>query len=393
MFLEQSLQLKDALKPKKMDEYYVAEMCGFIPEYRRYKMGFSDDILFKIFTMEKLEHNYAIAEAIVKKLPQKQRTFEIKDKVSQEISDRAKSASLDELVGFCEAAENIVKAKDAGSFYRSLAGVYYTIAEEVDKMSYASAVFRQAVLPLLSEHTILSKPVLERWLPKDSFRAVKEYLGSQVTIDTIAEFNSDKNEKDKRRNELHQELLVFAKEKFRKDWLDVYIDIYSNLRLKGGGLNVGGKGMYLLLGAKQMPSSSLGEFSIRIFEKFGEHNYYRESIRRGYRLLRRGDRWHEHDPRYESRISGNSEAQDNQIIGSLKNKFPEFIAFSGDYLSKNMHGSYVFFKVAEINIDKMKRLKRKGELNKAPEAILKEMFEEMEMLCGKPLNFTDFLNQ
>jgi len=49
-----------------------------------------------------------------------------------------------------------------------------------------------------------------------------------------------------------------------------------------------------------------------------------------------------------------TEEEDNELLNKVKGQFKEYVSFTGDYLFKNMHGAYVFGKVVEIDVNKIR---------------------------------------
>jgi hypothetical protein len=389
MGLDDKLPLKEFLRLDSLQEGYEDFLSGTIRNYRRYKAGFEEDVLFRIFAIQGLERNLALQESVIASLPEKEMTREIYRQIPEAIEKRVKSASVDELAEVCDVLQSRIKADSPKTYYDALVGTYFGIAEDLESDTMASYVLTTYVVPILtnSEKSSVSKSRLKEQLPADQYKWLRRCVDEDpVSIVIIKRHFAEQRRRDDERKALHLEILDFAKEHFGKDHAAVCADIYSNTRFKGSVMinEANNKSIYLLLGVKEIEAGS-GEFAIDFFKPVPD--FFQKRVAATYRALRKAERGESiyAKPKYKSYIDGNSEEKDKAIISSLKSKFPDYIGFTGDYFGKNSHGSNIFFKLVEINVPKISRM------SGAPERVIRDLFEEMKSLIGEPPSFLDNL--
>ena len=300
-------------------------------------------------------------------------------------------STLDELDEVSRRVSQIVERDDPITYYNSMATAYYGLMNDIERFYDGMSLLRTKASPLLkSNNNCLSIkeliPVVGSGeifdalnkLPTQQKRAIN--IRGTLRISDLDELSKLLIKIEGRRDQLHKKILSYGKEHFEKDYLDVFVDIMSHERLPTERWTTfypveHKKGALILdIGFIEIPSEGF-EFSRKYGQKIRESGDEDDMLKPIYEELkeyRKQSNEYYKPLRYKSDIAKNrTEEQDDVLLKKVEEKYPEYIAFRGDYLFSSMHGSYIFRKLIEIDVNEIRKREELPE-NKITE--IKEYF-------------------
>lgn len=328
-------------------------------------------------------------------IPEPERTRERIQSEWGSIRDRVNGSSLEEIVQCSIEIATNLERNDPSTYYGAATKAYREVAQALGEFSKGVHFFMTVVRPLLqSNDGYLKAHDLERLIPKDKLMDAiwdlpiplrKQILEEREFITgDIDRMNFLLQEYDAKRNALHKKILAYAKAHFGKDYLNVYIDImrgdtfpvesYSTLDSTGKG------SVTFTIGVLDLESTSRIEFSRYYGQELDK--WYVSAIDTGYHALEEARReaglGFRRKPEYKSVVkSGRTEEEDNAILEQIAAAYPEYVIFKGDYLIKNIHGHYVYAKLIEISVDRIR------EKEKNPTVRIQQIRDYIESLLPK----------
>lgn len=286
------------------------------------------------------------------------------------LQTKVDGSSLEEIIKVgIELAANVEK-NNPDAYYGAAIVAYRHVTEVLGDFSKAVGFLVREALPVLqSNGGFLKIEELGRLVPRDQLMDTiynlpiplrKQVLDKkELTTEDISRMNGTLQEYDAKRGALHKKILAYAKANFRKDYLDVCVDIMRGDAFKVESymtLDPTGKGSVIItVGLIDLQSYVGGEFS-RYYGETPEHWKY--SIKAAEESLQeaREGRNFRRKPDYKSRIQGErSEEDDNALLQKIAEAFPDYVVFTGDYVIKNVHGHVIYAKLIEISLDRIRQ--------------------------------------
>ncbi|MFO8016762.1 MAG: hypothetical protein R6U32_06675 [Candidatus Woesearchaeota archaeon] len=263
------------------------------------------------------------------------------------------------------------KEHNPDKYYSQAVGVYHQLMEQCEMISQAAHILSKHIKPLFSNNKgeVLSRRDLTGMLGEEEFSKLSgemPYEYDHLLLKGVAEsdieiISSELKRMDKNRNDPHKELLEYAEKHFKKDYLDVFVDIMGEGKVEGSYMHLSApenKRGYLVLdtGYVSVPSDSIIEFS-RQYGVEPESQSHKKIIEEAHESLRkaREDKPFRARIEYKSKISfDRTEDEDDAFLEEMRERFESYVSFTGEHLIKNMHGRYVFNKILEIDLNKIR---------------------------------------
>ncbi|MBU0535698.1 MAG: hypothetical protein KKE20_01940 [Nanoarchaeota archaeon] len=359
-------KLVDFLSLENYKPKTIYTLRDWIEQGLKKKYGFEESLVsFKKIQMDSCRNSVRF------ELPLLEYLYSI-GKHIPEVQERMANATDEDIEEAMQIFTERARRYNPEEYYSNAVKVYYQMMSHYDEMSKAANVMERIIKPLFlnqSSEGVLSRREIAALLGKDRFDEVLLNLPTryvrmlnEITAIDVDAMITEIKEYDKNRNMLHKEILEYGKKHFGKDYIDVFMDIMSHERLKGEGylhLSVPDKKKgYLVLdiGYISIPTGSSSEFSRGYGEEY-EDEFFGNMVKRAHESLKRARQDGEGSRRieYGSEIDRErTEEEDNALLERVKEEFKEYVSFTGDYLIKNMHGHYVFRKVLEIDVNKIR---------------------------------------
>lgn len=293
--------------------------------------------------------------------------------------DAADKKEVDEV---CSLLTDKAKVFTPTSYYGAGVSLYHRMMKSHERFSHAmvaiSSIAEEALMgadentTLEERASVFGRKVISADAYMDLPRQYRRELGVSVTFQGVERLRSALLECNTNLHKLHEEIVSYGKTHFGKNELDVFLDIMGCEYLSSKGLlhlsPLAEKGGNAISYLGAILISGHGPEFIR---GYGEERKP-EWLDRGYEALKAAREKDRRDVergmmdyqrvQYKSFVNDRktsedkperTEEEDDKLVEALKARFGSFIAFSGDYLQKNMHGSFVFFKVVEVDVRAM----------------------------------------
>ena len=301
-------------------------------------------------------------------------TIEEEVKKTNFVRECFQKSTLEELDKLSIKVSEIVERDNPITYYKTMTGIYYELMNNTGKFSDSMFLLKEKVKPLLeSNNNCLS---IKELIPIGGKGGIFDALNNLPTQQRSEIYErhtlrtSDLDELsdllikiDGKRNQLHKKIFSYGKQHFEKDYLDVFIDIMSHERLPTERWTTfypveHKKGALVLdIGFIQIPSSGF-EFSRRYGQKIRwliEDDVFKPAYEKLKKFRKQNNEYY-NPLKYKSDIAENrTEDDDDKLLKKVEEKYPEYIAFRGDYLFSSMHGSYIFRKLLEVNVNEIRK--------------------------------------
>jgi hypothetical protein len=291
-------------------------------------------------------------------------------KLADGMEERFDKASLEEIIEVVNIITGDIEKNNSKTYYYAMTDAYYSLMKDSEEFSNALCYFKTNVENLLRSYNEISLDEIvrinndEKGLYKSLFDLPPEIhrdiiVKKMITISDLKVMNEIHIELDKKRNQLHKKMEEYAKRHFQKDYLDVYIDFMRHELFPADDLvcfSPTKKGFILNIGLIEM-SAGRSEFNRCYGEEYSDNDFRRNYVERAYRALEqaRKSELECEKPKYKSFIkNGRIEKEDEEFLDHVVKRFKEYIAFRGDYAFKNSHGVYIFGKLIEFDMNKIR---------------------------------------
>jgi len=245
-----------------------------------------------------------------------------------------------------------------------------------DRFSKALLLLSQKAVPFIEIQGCANITHLKSLYNENEFELLKRNIPYEVSLkhfknlslSDIELMKKEHREMDKKRTQFHKKLLTYAHKHYKKDYLDVYIDVLADIeKFKECGelrleLNSSKESLGNLTWRVGLLSTARawGTEFVRFYGDIFEDENMNECIKESYDYLEMQRKEEAKCPdykkvHYKSEIhKDRTEAEDNALIEKIKEEFPDNIAFAGDYVFKLMHGHYLFGKYVEFDLNREK---------------------------------------